>query len=331
MAPSSALNRPVKILYVAGSGRSGSTLLANMLGSIDGFLSVGELWYLWDRGLIDDRRCGCGEPFSKCAFWSSVVTDVGIDRHAAGRVVAGRDIVARTRRAPRMLRRSALAREAGAVSYLGAVERLYHAIARQSDARIIVDASKAPVYGTVISMLDSLEVYVVHIVRDARAVAYSWKRQKRQPDKPGVAYLTRHGVIDSTVTWAVENGLSDFLLRRRATRYLRIRYEDFIVDVPETLRRVAALVDEPLGSLDFIHDEGADLSLSHTVSGNPMRFSVGPVALRPDDEWRRQMPRATRTLAGAMAWPLQLRYGYVSAHRTGRPSSTIPPDERLVN
>ena len=44
-------DNPVKVLLLAGSGRSGSTVLANLLGSVEGAFSGGELRYLWERGL----------------------------------------------------------------------------------------------------------------------------------------------------------------------------------------------------------------------------------------------------------------------------------------
>lgn len=46
----------VKVLYIAGWGRSGSTILDNVLGQVEGFFSGGELSYLWERGLSENRR-----------------------------------------------------------------------------------------------------------------------------------------------------------------------------------------------------------------------------------------------------------------------------------
>jgi hypothetical protein len=68
------LSDRVKVLYIAGSGRSGSTILDNTLGQIDGFFSVGELRYIWERGLIEDRLCGCGERVHQCPFWAAALT-----------------------------------------------------------------------------------------------------------------------------------------------------------------------------------------------------------------------------------------------------------------
>ena len=46
------------VLYIAGTGRSGSTVLANILGEVDGVFAAGEVRYLWQRGLKEGRLCG---------------------------------------------------------------------------------------------------------------------------------------------------------------------------------------------------------------------------------------------------------------------------------
>src|SRR5205085_9377274 len=74
---------PVRVLLIAGSGRSGSTLLANLLGSVPGVFSAGEMRYLFDRGLRDNRLCGCGVPFRECPVWTRILTAAGRGDDAA--------------------------------------------------------------------------------------------------------------------------------------------------------------------------------------------------------------------------------------------------------
>lgn len=35
--------------------------------------AAGEVRYLWQRGLLEDRWCGCGERFTRCPFWQDVL------------------------------------------------------------------------------------------------------------------------------------------------------------------------------------------------------------------------------------------------------------------
>ena len=64
------------VLYLLGKGRSGSTLLSMALGELDGFFAAGELRFFWRRGLVEDRRCACGEHLSACPVWGAVAERV---------------------------------------------------------------------------------------------------------------------------------------------------------------------------------------------------------------------------------------------------------------
>ena|SRR5438874_13839335 len=65
-------DEPVRVLYVSGWVFSGSTLLSNILGEIEGVFAAGEVRHIWRRGLLEDRPCGCGAAFSACPFWRAV-------------------------------------------------------------------------------------------------------------------------------------------------------------------------------------------------------------------------------------------------------------------
>lgn len=73
----------IKVLFIGGYGRSGSTLLDRMLGQMEGFFSAGELRYIWDRSFAENQLCGCGKPFKKCAFWSTVIDETSFDGQKA--------------------------------------------------------------------------------------------------------------------------------------------------------------------------------------------------------------------------------------------------------
>ena len=63
----------VRVVFVGGTGRSGSTVVANALGALDDAVSVGEVRYLWERGIGENRLCGCGQAFADCPFWQEVL------------------------------------------------------------------------------------------------------------------------------------------------------------------------------------------------------------------------------------------------------------------
>src|SRR5579875_1752726 len=64
--------RPPTVVYIAGSGRSGSTLVERVLGGVPGLTNVGELMDLPRRVAPGGERCGCGQAFGDCPFWTKV-------------------------------------------------------------------------------------------------------------------------------------------------------------------------------------------------------------------------------------------------------------------
>ncbi len=300
----------VKVLYIAGAGRSGSTILDTVLGQLEGFVSVGELRYIWERGLLQNRPCGCGAPFRACPVWTGVIDEAygnrdGVDPRAM-RALQARGT--RARHIPLLLgSRRQLRRHLG--EYLRHLEQLYRAVARRTGARVIVDSSKLPTYGRLLDTLPGLDLHVVHLVRDPRATAYSWLRVKPLPDTGG--QMQRQGPGKSALLWALWNAVAELLWSRRKGRYLRIRYEDFVARPRETVERVVALTGEAVAELPFVTEASVRLGPTHTVAGNPGRFETGVVAIRPDLEWRDRMRARDRATVVAIAWPLMLRHGYL--------------------
>ena len=87
---------------VGGIGRSGSTLIERLIGQLPGVCPVGELVHLWERGITEGERCGCGQPFQQCPFWQQVgkVAFGGWDEVEVSRVTALRAQVDRNRFIP---------------------------------------------------------------------------------------------------------------------------------------------------------------------------------------------------------------------------------------
>ncbi|HEX6844270.1 MAG TPA: sulfotransferase [Actinomycetota bacterium] len=300
----------MKVVYIAGSGRSGSTIVDNILGQLDGWVSVGEVRFLWERGIAEDRRCGCGEAFSACPFWQAVLARAFPDGVDPARMRALLDRGTRARRIPALLGRSRRRRFVrGELTELStALGALYGAIADVSGARVIVDSSKLPTYGAVLGEVPGVDLRAVHLVRDPRAAAYSWLRTKDLPDRPGMQ-MQRQRPVHSAALWTLWNTMAE-VFWGRDPRGVRVRYEDFAGEPRAAIARLVTAAEEPPDDGPFVSDAEVELTPAHGVAGNPSRFTTGRVQLRPDDAWRTKMRRADRWTVSAVTWPLLLRHGY---------------------
>jgi Sulfotransferase family len=309
---------PVKVLYISAWGRSGTTILDNLLGELDGFFSAGELRYLWRRGLLGSTPCGCGLPIASCTVWPAVLNEAfsGVVPPDPVDVVRWQEETARFRHTWRLLRQpSAGSRKTAALQgYSDALSRIYQAIARVTGARVIVDSSKRPSEAALLRLLPGVVPYYVHMVRDPRAVAYSWQRRKQWTASTTASptrFMRRHGPVDSTLGWISFNLAAEAVANRHASgNSMRLRYEDFMSSPQDVLRALAELVDEHPAQLPFVAERTVQLGGNHTVSGNPSRFKVGTVELRDDDEWRAKQSKFDRIIVTSLALPFFRRYGY---------------------
>lgn len=310
----------VKVLFIGGFLRIGSTLLDRILGQVEGFFSVGELRYVWEESFAQDQPCGCGRHFGECPFWKGVVGRAyggfsGLDLDATIRLKRRVDrvryvpqLVYEGVRTPRFWR--------DLEEYAGMLGGLYGAIQKESGARVIVDSSKDASYAYVLLNVPDIELYVLHLVRDSRAVAYSWMRKKVKHEAKGEkVYLDQYSPTKSAVDWTRANLLVE-PFRLRKGRYATARYEDLMADPQGTVGRIVDFVGE--GGVEAPFDGRAiELEPNHTVAGNPMRFRQGRIELRSDDEWRRKLAPEDRRIVTALTSPLLLRYGYLRPNADG--------------
>ncbi|GGO08323.1 sulfotransferase family protein [Microbispora rosea subsp. aerata] len=298
------------VIFVGGLGRSGSTLLERLLGEVPGVVPLGEVVHLWDRGVRADEPCGCGQRFSQCPFWTKVgIRAFGQWRQSqAGWLPGLRARVDRTRRVP-VLALGLASREAELAEYVRSYSRIYAAAAEVADAQVVLDSSKHASLAYCLSAI--MDVRVVQVVRDPRAVAASWRRRVRRPEdgRP----MTRWTPARTAVHWLAQN-LAFEVLRRKGVEVVRVRHEDLVRDPRGTLGRLVTRLGLPDGGLPFLDGHRALLGVAHTVSGNPMRFSVGTVEIRDRPG---PLRRSQRWLVTAMTLPLLLWYGYRLAYRPG--------------
>lgn len=321
-----------RVLYLAGVGRSGSTLLERMLGEVDGVCSVGELAHLWSRGVVGNELCGCGLPFRDCPFWSKVGEVAfgdwdAIDTAGILRLQRTIDEVGRIpltflpwlsptfRRAQR--------------EYQSLYESLCRAIAEVSGTGLVVDASKRTGLAYALRSIRGIDLRFLHVVRDSPAVAFSWTKRVRRPEAVETpSYMPTFSPARTAFLWSLHSALVESL-RFAAGKVIRLRYEDFIDSPRAELGRVLAFAGASTTTgLSFLDSDRVMLQATHTVAGNPMRFQTGEVQLLRDERWRQGLSRRHALTVAALTWPLRRAYGYPAkspVHRP-RPAAAAAPD-----
>lgn len=299
-----------KVLFISGPGRSGSTLVAEILGQYPSVVNAGEmLWYFNKRDVEPPSRCGCGEALRSCDFWEKVMS----------RVPAGEDLTPgqvrefyKMRPIPYWPGLYWRGRKGPMTSQPARIlDEMYGSIAEVSGASMVVDASKLPGVALVASTLPDVDLYVLHLTRDPRSVVNAWRKPKKDPLSPA-DNLGKRGAGQVIRWWLARSLASEWLLRRRVPEghFFRVSYEEFADAPREVIGRVMEFAGVDQSGSPFRGPSEVELSSSHTVIGNPDRHSTGVRTITRRDRWPDELPRLTRLATVVATWPVMRWFGY---------------------
>jgi hypothetical protein len=310
-APIRDRDRPLKVIYIAGDGRSGSTLLDRLIGAYPGVFSCGELGNLLESTASYEQLCACGSHAQQCGFWCSVLA------HWSATVPdfterEYRSLQRRYERLRTLLRphnEDELTMEdprfARYAEYTGA---LFSAVADLSGAVVIVDSSKSPARALALSRVPGLDVCMLHLVRDVRGVAYSLRKlSASRPGEPRPLHPSRRSNLRFAGTWAIVNFFCERVRPKIPGPNLFTRYEDYTADPDGMLRAVATLLG--VARIPYTAGAGYLLTQGHQVAGNEARMRPVQV-IATDETWRKQFSFAMQKGLYLLVLPMMLHYRY---------------------
>jgi hypothetical protein len=217
------------VIYVAGLGHSGSTLLDLLLGTAKKAVSLGQIWTVLreDPSKSEARICTCGAPAPECIFWRPILKELK-SSHRSPESDRYRAVVARA-------------------------EDLY------GPKMAIIDSSKQVANLAILSRLSELRLFVLHNVKDVRAFTVSMidnaVRKSTSAGSPERLFLQWY-----RTNRAVHSEVS----KRQGQPPLRISYEAICF----ATQTVADRVSDRLGDRYIDAKAALNSGLSHIISGN---------------------------------------------------------------
>lgn len=302
----------ITVLYIAGYGRSGSTLLDVVLGSHDRAVGVGELVFLGEEWLHAGRSCACGEDYMECPYWRDVFTTSQEAREL-------------TRLVRRVESRSRLLHlVAGAIpeqvrrAYRTRMRALFSHIAKRSGANLVIDSSKSARRAAgrfwALRNIAGLDVRVLHLARDGRDVLRSVAEKGTNWAAEGYRKEKKFLAVRTLVGWGLANSLAWMLGKSLGeNRYLRVRFEDLLSHPESTLKRIGSFAGVDLSSVIQRVSSDQVFPVGHNVGGNRIRREKSIRIRRKDKRTRRPwsgLELRHRVLFGLFGQALNTALGY---------------------
>ena len=221
---------PKRILYIAGCGRSGSTILGFALGSIARTIDLGEVL---DFAKFRGRPNGFGPATENYRFWNAVSRDVGAKLGGLNF-----DSVAHLQRnldSHRFLLQSLLTGEKagrdGLNQYRGYLAALYERLLEDERFDVIIDSSKYPSrLRHLLHIFPDDTVCVVHLMRNPIDLADAFRKNEQSRKKSFMGAMMYYWVVNALVARVTRS-----LGPRRCQR---IYFEDFIAQPVEVIESI---------------------------------------------------------------------------------------------
>ncbi len=323
----------MQLAYILAASHSGSTLLSMLLGSHPQIATIGEM-NLSPRamGNLDRYRCSCGQFIRQCAFWQSVSEGmarrgVAFDLARAGTDYRGGE----SRYAQRLLRPMHRGKALECIRDTGlSLSSVWRAalpeihrrnaalastIAELAGAHVVVDSSKVGLRLKYLLRNPELDVKVIRLIRDGRAVALTYMDpagfadaedpNKRAGGTGGDRKGERLSMHQAAYQWRRCMEEAEAVLRcLDRSRWIEVRYEDYCREPDETLARLHRFLGVEPG-----RQPKGFRSVEQHVVGNGMRLDTTS-EIRLDERWREALTQSDLRTLDAVAGEMNRRYGY---------------------
>jgi hypothetical protein len=233
---------------------------------------------LWRYIPDDNRSCACGAPVSQCSFWKEVLVRLRGKRIHLTKSDLGcpswRRVVLFGR-----CKRDNLAKAYGNVN-----RELFDSIAAVSQKPFIVDSSKQAQRLFFLKRSRTIDLKVVHLVRDGRAVMNSFLR------KYGASLWWR-----GMYRWASPN-IVGLVLRRQfgAESWINVSYEALAAEPEPTLQRICCF-------LNVVYDPtmlNFKSRTAHNIGGNARVLTSSLSDIQIDERWKKELKLRYRMVFG---------------------------------
>lgn len=259
------------ILYVMGTGRSGTTILEVLLTNSQGVTGTGELKHIFRDGFVRNVPCACGKPARECELWSEVLRQSNWSREECVELSRAIDGLEGHGAFPRLFLGAA---DAESIQrHREATERIFRSVQRITRCDAIVDSSKYPSRALLLDRAFPDKVRVVCITRSAAGLLAAFRKQNESEQRPKTTL-----VASAYYLYVL------FCLRlvkaRLKDRCLVIRFEDLNRDPAGTLKAIEDWSGYSFAGSRARIAAGEALDVGHIVTGNRLR-KKGRVRFEP--------------------------------------------------
>ena len=251
-----------KLLYIMGTGRSGSTILEILLAQGEGVFAAGELTALVQDGFIENKTCSCGSDCSSCEIWGTVLSELKVESWEfkewaeVQKKVDWHDGFIKQilhllpRKALQLYRKRNLA--------------LLDAIKRVTGSSVVLDSSKYAGRALALFRILRLDLKVICLTRAPIGLMTSFQKPNKDEQRPKSVMAT---LLYYCVTLTLLRIASLYL----GSKVFPLHYEDLLADPEGTIKAIGQWSGIDFSKPQAMLARDESFHVGHLVTGNRLR------------------------------------------------------------
>lgn len=278
-----------KLIYLLGAGRSGTTVMATVLGAHPEILTVGEMHQFLDH-MVENKDCSCGQNITNCRFWNTVLGELTAISDNGNTIQTFSNSKERHRNIPLLLMSKKKDKK-----YLNVHDKILNEIFKVTSKDYLLDSSKYIARYLLLRKSDEFEVKGIYVVRDVRGVINSFKKNVQ----------TSRGPISTIIYYCLVNMFGQ-LICWIDKDVVKIKYEDFVESPDITLAKIYDHLQ--IVKKNFVKDENV-FKVPHIIGGNRLKHQNEIVILK-DEKWKKNIPRNKQLFYYFLTLPFMILNNY---------------------
>lgn len=251
-----------EIIYIMGTGRSGTTILEVLLSNNPGICGVGEVNYIFEHCLRNNVTCSCGKPSLECMFWKRINQRCNWAKSKLQLIIdVFRSIEWHTNFPLIYLN---LVPKKKMRLYSDVNRRLFHAIQSISGQMVIVDSSKYAGRALALSRIFSSRLRVLCVTRSPQGLLKAFQNKNTQEQKP-------KSLMGTLAYYVYVLICCRLVANRIGQNAYQIRYDDLVADPMGTLKSIENWSGLDLSEARAKISRGDLFEIGHIVTGNRLR------------------------------------------------------------
>ncbi len=257
------IDEPIRVLYIMGTARSGSTILEILLAHGERCLGVGELTAIVQDGFIENKPCSCGAPFDKCTFWGKVKEKLALSPET---LQEWAELQHKVEWHTGFLRQCfGLLSAHEWERYCEYNRKLLQALREISGAAIIVDSSKYAGRALALSRMNGVDLRVICLTRSPEGLMTSFQKPNKDEQRPKKPWAVFRYYVFVMISLRVA------MWKLREERIYTLDFEELLANPVGQIARLATWASMDQGGTQRRLNEREYFDVGHLVTGNRLR------------------------------------------------------------